>query len=139
LAGVVGGVVSGGGITTLLTLIVIVAEGVLLPAASLATAVRVWLPLAREVVLRVVEYGEVVSKEPRLEPSSLNWTLATPTLSEAVAETLTLAPETVALLVGAVIETVGGVVSGGTLLTVIEIAEDVVVLPAESVATAVRL
>ena len=45
-------------------------------------------------------------------PSSLNCTPATPTLSEAVAETVTAVPETVAPLAGVVRETVGGVVSG---------------------------
>jgi hypothetical protein len=59
----------------------------------------------------MIEYGEDVSSEPRLAPSSLNWTLATPALSEAVAETVTEEPETVEPEVGEVIETVGGVVS----------------------------
>ncbi len=47
-----------------------------------------------------------------LVPSTLNCTLATATLSEAVAVSVTDDPPTVALAVGAVIETVGGVVSG---------------------------
>ena len=50
---------------------------------------------------------------PVLEPSNLNWTPATPTLSVALAETVTEEPEAVAPLDGAVIATVGGVVSGG--------------------------
>ena len=49
--------------------------------------------------------------EPVLEPSNLNWTPATPTLSVALAETVTEDPETVAPLDGAVRETDGGVVS----------------------------
>jgi hypothetical protein len=58
----------------------------------------------------------VVSSPPRLVvPSSLNSTTATPTLSEAVAETVTAVPETVAPLAGAVRETVGGVVSEGAV------------------------
>ena len=47
-----------------------------------------------------------------LVPSILNWTLATATLSEAVAERVTLEPETVAPFEGAVRDTDGGVVSG---------------------------
>ncbi len=45
-----------------------------------------------------------------MTPSSKNWTLATPTLSEAFAVTETV-PETDAPLTGDVIETDGGVVS----------------------------
>ena len=41
----------------------------------------------------------------------MNWTPATPTLSEAVAESVAAEPETVAPDTGAVSETVGGVVS----------------------------
>jgi hypothetical protein len=44
--------------------------------------------------------------------------------------------DTVALLAGLVIETVGAVVSGTGLLTVYAMAADVAVLPAESVALA---
>ena len=46
-----------------------------------------------------------------MEPSTWNWTLATATLSAAVA-VIVMVPETVALEAGEVIETVGGVVSG---------------------------
>ena len=60
-----------------------------------------------------MEYGDAVSSAPRAAPSSRNCTPATPTLSLAVAETVTAEPETVAPLAGAVIETVGGVVSDG--------------------------
>ena len=51
-----------------------------------------------------------MSSAPRLFPSSLNWTPTTPTLSEALADTVT-PPETVAPAAGALMETVGGVVS----------------------------
>ena len=51
-----------------------------------------------------------MSSAPRFAPSSLNCTPATPTSSAALAVTATLA-ETVAPAVGAVIDTVGGVVS----------------------------
>ena len=57
-------------------------------------------------------YRAVVSSAPSGVPPSRNCTPTTPTLSDALALTVTL-PETVALLAGAVIETVGGVVSGG--------------------------
>ena len=50
--------------------------------------------------------------EPILVPSTLNCTLATATLSEAVAVRVTDEPPTVAPLDGTVSETVGGVVSG---------------------------
>jgi hypothetical protein len=64
------------------------------------------------VVFQVIPYGMVVSSAPRLAPSSLNWTPATPTLSPAVADTATAVPETVAPLAGAVSAIVGTVTSG---------------------------
>ena len=73
--------------------------------------------------------------EPRLTPSSLNWTPTTPTSSVALAETV-IVPPTVAPAAGAVTETVGGVVS---LRTVTLIATAVAVFPAASRATAVKL
>src|SRR3989475_10955483 len=76
----VGAVVSG-------TVTVTEEEVPVLLAASRATALRVWLSGAAVVVSHVTEYGDVVSSAPRLPPSSWNWTPATPTLSEAVAET----------------------------------------------------
>jgi hypothetical protein len=63
------------------------------------------------VVFQVTEYGEEVSSVPKLAPSSKNCTPETPTASEAVADTVTEEPETVAPLAGAVTETVGAVVS----------------------------
>src|SRR5438045_4225636 len=80
------------------------------PAASLAMAVMLCVPLAAAVVYQEVVYGEAVSAAPTLLPSIWNCTLATPTLSEAFALSVTL-PETVAPLEGAVMLTVGGVVS----------------------------
>ena len=62
-----------------------------------------------------MEKGADVSAEPMAAPSARNCTLATPTLSEALAETV-IVPETVAPEVGAVICTVGGVVSGEALV-----------------------
>ena len=52
-----------------------------------------------------------MSSVPRLAPSSLNCRPATPTLSEAFAETV-IVPETVEAAAGEDIATVGGVVSG---------------------------
>src|SRR5436309_12140006 len=82
------------------------------PAASRATAVRLCEPLLTAVVSQEREYVLVVSSGPRFAMSSLNCTPTTPTLSEAVAETV-MVQETVPLLVGAATDTVGGVVSSG--------------------------
>jgi hypothetical protein len=112
LAGTDGGVTSDVG---LLTVMVMPVEVVVFPARSLATAVRVWEALVVAVVFQTMEYGEVVSSAERLTPSSLNWTPTTPTLSAAVAETVVVVPKTVAPLAGAVMDTVGGVVSGGAV------------------------
>ena len=58
-----------------------------------------------------------MSSPPRLLPSSLNWTPATPLASEAEAPTAVL-PATVSPFPGAVMETVGAVVSQAPLLAV---------------------
>src|SRR2546422_664513 len=118
----------------LATVTLIPAEVVLLPAASRATAVRVWAALVAVVVFQERGYGAVVISAPRLAPSSLNWTPTTPTLSVALAET-EIVPEIVAPLAGAVMETVGSVMSATVTLTEAEAA----VLPAASRATAVRV
>src|SRR5213594_2095020 len=99
-----------GGMLFTVTLTVVAVA--VLPAASRATAVRVWDALVAVVVFHERAYGAVVISAPRLAPSSLNWTPTTPTLSVALAETVSV-PDTVAPLAGAVIETVGGVVSDG--------------------------
>lgn len=52
-----------------------------------------------------------MSSDPRFEPLSLNWTPATPTLSDALAVTVTDDPDTVEPFVGDVMDTVGAVVS----------------------------
>src|SRR5687768_18533405 len=95
----------------LLTVMFTAADVVRLPALSLATAVSVWLPLAVAAVFQAMEYGDVGSAEPRLTPSSLNWTLTTPTLSLALAVTLTV-PDTAAPAAGDVMAAAGGVGSG---------------------------
>src|SRR5437899_3356374 len=99
-----------GGVVSFATVTLTAAELAVFPAASRATAVNAWEPLEAVVVFQEVEKGDVVSSAPRLAPSSLNCTPTTPALSEALAETVTV-PETIAPEVGAVIETVGGVVS----------------------------
>jgi len=43
---------------------------VVLPAASRATAVSVWLPLEVVAVFQLIEYGLVLSPPPSLPPSS---------------------------------------------------------------------
>ena len=83
-----------------------------MPAASRATAVRLWTPSTTASVFQDVVYGAAVTSAPSVAPSSWNWTPATPTLSEAVAETVTV-PLTLAPSAGAVSETTGGVVSAG--------------------------
>ena len=81
------------------------------------------------------EYGAAVSSAPSVAPSRRNCTPTTPTLSAAVAVTVTV-PLTVAPLAGDVRLTVGGVLSFDTVTVT---AADVVTLPAASRATAVRL
>ena len=83
----------------------------LLPAASRATTLILCEPFETEVVSHENEYGDgpVVSVPMVILPSLIS-TAATPMLSVAVAVIDTV-PETVAPFVGAVRETVGGVVS----------------------------
>src|SRR5439155_1751380 len=102
---------STGGVRSLATVTVTAAE-VVFPAASRATAVRVYEPLLTAVVSQEREYVLVVSSGPRFAMSSLNCTPTTPTLSEAVAETV-IVPVTMSPVVGEAIDTVGGVVSTG--------------------------
>ena len=105
-------VIVGAFITVTLT----AAEVAVLPAASRATAVTLWLPFALKVVFQEIEYGAVVTSAPRFTPSSLNCTPTTPTLSVAVAATM-IVLATVVPAVGAEMETVGGVVSFITVNT----------------------
>src|SRR5439155_25335475 len=79
--------------------------GAVLPAASRAMAVKLWEPLATRVVFQEIAYGAAVTSAPRFAPSSLNCTPTTPTLSVALAETVTV-PATVTPAAGAVIDTV---------------------------------
>src|SRR5437899_7493795 len=121
---------SGGALSTV-TLTAL--EGAVFPAASRATAIRLWEPPATSVVFHEREYGTVVSSAPRLAPSSLNCTPTTPTLSVALAETV-IVPATFVPATGAVSEAVGGALSTVTLT-----AAEVAVFPAASRATAVRV
>ena len=78
----------------------------------------------------------MVLADPKFEPSTKNCTLVTPTLSEALALRV-VTPETVAPLDGAVMATVGGVVSPEVvLLTVTVTLALVAVFPAASLAMA---
>ncbi len=63
------------------------------------------------VVFQVTLYGAVVSSAPSAIPSRRNWTPVTPVLSEAVAERVTVVPETVVPEVGVEREMEGAVVS----------------------------
>ena len=75
------------------------------------------MPSDALVLSQVMLYGATVSGAPSGAPSSRNWTLVTPTLSVAFAETVTVAPETVDAAAGAVSETVGTWVSAATVPT----------------------
>ena len=100
-----------GEVTSGLSTVTVTAGDVLtFPAASRATAVRVWTPLAARTVFHDMMYGAVVTSSPRLLPSTLNCTPATPTSSVALAERVILS-KTVAPVGGAVMETAGGVMS----------------------------
>jgi hypothetical protein len=97
-----GGVVSPG--DAFWTFTVTPAAVVMLPAASRARAVSVWLPLDVVAEFHEIEYGLVMSSVPTFAPSSRNCTPMTATLSDALAETVTV-PPTVDPLAGAVIDT----------------------------------
>src|SRR5204863_371698 len=124
-----------GAVVSLDTVTVTAAEVVVLPAASRARALSVCDPLAAVVVDQETAYGAAVSSVPSSPPSSRNWTPATPTLSEAVAVTVSV-PLTVAPVAGAVTLTAGVVVSFDTVTVT---AAEVVVLPAASRARAVSV
>ena len=101
-----------------------------------------WAPFDTVVVSQLIAYGDVVTGLPSGFPSRKNWTDATLQLSVAVAATGVVL-DTVWLLVGFVMLTVGGVVSPpehelpATTLTVIAVA--VATFPFESVTRALRV
>ena len=92
-------------------------------------------PFVEDLLSQDALYGAAVTSAPNAAPSSRNCTPTTPTLSLAVADTVT-APATVAPFAGAVMETTGGVVS---LETVTPMTALVVRFPAASRATADRV
>src|SRR5205823_6536014 len=94
------------------TVTVTAVDVVCLPDASRARAASVCDPSGVAVVFHAIEYGLVMTSAPRFAPSSLNWTPAMATLSDALADTVTAFPSTVEPLAGADIAIVGGVVSG---------------------------
>ena len=116
------GTVGAAVVLPLATVTVTPVEVPVLPAASRATTDSIWAPLAAVVVSQVTAYGGVVTWTPRLTPSSLNWTPATPTLSVALADTVTV-PLTVAPARGTVIAIVGGVVSASAVPLPVATAE----------------
>ena len=104
---------------------------------SRATATMDFVPLEVAVLSQVTPYGDEVSSEPMMAPPILNVTPATATSSDAFAVRDTEVPLTVAPFVGAVTETVGGVVSG-VLLVVKVWSLAVAVLPLVSVETTAK-
>src|SRR5664279_2789798 len=86
-----------------------------LPAASRAIALSVCPLLAAVVVSHCTPKGALVSAAAMLAPSTWNWTLTTPTLSPALAETV-MVLLTVVPLAGAVRAMDGAVVSGAAVV-----------------------
>jgi hypothetical protein len=80
------------------------------PSTASASAAIVCVPSATAVESHCIAYGADVSAAPTLTPSTLNWTLAMPELSLAVAARVTM-PDTLPAD-GLVIVTAG--VSGGS-------------------------
>lgn len=126
----------GGGALWLFTVTVTPALVAELFDVSVAIARTMCEPLLTDVESHEIEYGDVVSGGPKFVPSIWNCTLATATLSEAFALSVTF-PLTVLPETGVVIETVGGVVSGVPFFTVTVTLELVALLLAASVTIAV--
>src|SRR5262249_25007083 len=107
-----------------------------------ALAVRVCVPFPTVPVFQETEYGALVSSAPSATPSLKNCTPATPTLAEALADTVTV-PDTVAPFAGAVTLADGGVVSGGggggALFTVTVTGLELNCRPSVAVATALSV
>ena len=80
----------GGVVSVFDTVTTTAADVAVFPAASRARAVNVCEPLLVVVVFHATAYGAVVSSAPSAPPSSRNCTPATPTLSEALAVTVTV-------------------------------------------------
>jgi hypothetical protein len=91
------------------TLTVMAALVVLLPATSASDAVSVWVPLGTVRVFQLTEYGAAVSSAPRFAPASLKLHAHDPDVCPpALAVDRPPRPRTVALPMGLVIATVGG-------------------------------
>jgi hypothetical protein len=103
----VGGVVSA---LALLTVTESMTVGEMLPELSVARASTVWVPLARPAVLHDQLQLPVPDAVCHVPLSTVTWTVATETLSEADPDTVTV-PETVAPALGELTTTDGGVVS----------------------------
>src|SRR5438128_11568506 len=93
------------GVVPLSTVTVTAAEVATLPAASRATAVSACGPSGTAVVSQPSVYGAALTSSPSGAPSSWNCTPITPTLSLALAPTVTR-PATVAPAAGPAIATV---------------------------------
>src|SRR5579859_4177988 len=115
-----GGVISAVCAVALFTDTVTEAEPMLL-AASKALTVRVWDPLVLLALFHEKEKGDAVAVATAA-PSTSSSIFVTPTLSEADPCTETV-PETLAPETGAVMETVGGVVSIALLTLTVTRAE----------------
>jgi hypothetical protein len=115
------------GLLALLTLIDIEPLVAVLPELSVALAIRVWVALLRDAVSRLKVQLLVPEALEKFPLSTETWTEETATLSEAVPETM-VTPETVAAFVGALMETVGGVVSAVEFT--VSVAALLVMLPA---------
>src|SRR5262245_2014296 len=103
--------VTTGAVRSLLTVTATGNDTPVLPASSQADAFSVCGPFVVCVVFQITEYGEVVTTPPTFAPSSMNWTPATRTSSDALADNVMLLPATVAPFWGADKETVGATVS----------------------------
>src|SRR5438552_15771632 len=82
------------GPAALVTVTVTPAAVAVLPSTSRARADSVCEPFVASPVLQDAEYGALVASAPSGAPSRRSWTLATQTLSEALADTVTV-PDTV--------------------------------------------
>src|SRR3954468_1758990 len=101
-----------GGFGALVTVTCTGAEVAKTPAVLRAAAVSACAPLGSAVVSSARLNGAAVTSAPLFAPSTWNCTPATPSASDAEAETVTV-PETVAPSTGVEMETVGGVGGGG--------------------------
>ena len=88
-----------------------IADVVVFPEESLARAVTLCWPFVWLNVFQLTEKGAAVSSAPTGAPSTRNCTPATESWWGAAAGAVTVAPEPRAPAVGAVTDTVGGVVS----------------------------